>query len=360
MESRTILEEVYVEYLACSLGPTTATELARLSNGTLSHDQITRALAGAEHGSRELWAVVKPLVRQRSLADEHRGGALIIDDTIIAKPHSDPSEVIGWHFDHTENRCVKGMNLLTLFWQSAPAGSGGPANLPVGYEVVRKDAPMEPGGRATTRVDKNTLFRDLLRQARANGVPFETVLGDCWFASEENMEMIHQELGSRFVFALKGNRLAVPVSEDRRQAKWKRLTELGLEEDCACVVWLRGLSFPVAVLRHRYRNVDGSVVDVFLCTNAVELSAEQILALQKRRWSIEVYHKSLKQNAGVARAPLWSVRTLLNHLWASLCAYVRWERLKLRKSLNHFALNAKVRLAAQKRALEAFRDLSTA
>lgn len=360
MERRKILEEVYVEYLASSLGPTTAAELSRLSNGALSHDQITRALAGEEHGSRELWAVVKPLVRKRSLADEQRGAVVSIDDTIILKPHSDESEVIGWYFDHTENRCVKGVNLVTLFWESNPAGAGGPVRLPVGYEVVRKDPPQEPGGRATVRVDKNTLVRGLLRQAKANGVPFETVLSDCWFASEETLEMIHHELGSRFVFALKGNRLAVPVDENRRQAKWKRLTELGLEEDCARVVWLRGLSFPVAVVRHRYRNVDGSVVDVFLCTNDVELSAEQILTLQKRRWSIEVYHKSLKQNAGAARAPLWSVRTLLNHLWASLCAYVRWERLKLRKNLNHFALKAKIRLAAQKRALEAFRELSNA
>lgn len=41
----------------------TATELARLSSGQLSHDQITRALAGPAHGAHELWAKVKGLVR---------------------------------------------------------------------------------------------------------------------------------------------------------------------------------------------------------------------------------------------------------------------------------------------------------
>ena len=69
IDARTILEAVYVEYLACSVGAVTATELARLSGGQLSHDQITRAWARPAHGARELWAKVKPLEPAR-----HRQG----------------------------------------------------------------------------------------------------------------------------------------------------------------------------------------------------------------------------------------------------------------------------------------------
>ena len=352
MDARTILEEVYVEYLASSVGAVTATELARLSGGQLSHDQITRALAGPAHGARELWAKVKPLVRtaEKEAAGQ---GVLIIDDTIIAKPHSDESELVGWHFDHTVQRAVKGINLLTLFWQGAAA------RLPVGYALVQKRAPA-PGERPKPVMDKNTLFRDLARQSRANALSFRAVLADSWFASEANMELVHRELKTTFVFAVKGNRLAVRREEDRRTTPWTRIDALALEEDRPCAVWLRGLDFPVAVLRHRHRNVDGSEVDVYFVTNDLSLSGSDLLGLYQKRWQVECYHKSLKQNAAAARAPLWSVRTLANHLWASLCAYARWEALHMKTRLNHFALKAKIRFAAQQAALTAFRKLSTA
>ena len=278
---------------------------------------------------------------------------LIIDDTLIAKPHSDESELVGWHFDHTVNRAVQGVNLLTLFWQGASA------RLPVGYARVHKRA-CAPGERPKPVVDKNTLFRDLARQARANALSFRAVLADSWFASEANVELVHRELKSTFVFALKGNRLAVRAPHHRRTSPWTRIEELSLEEDTPGAVWLRGVEFPVAVRRHRHRNVDGSAVDVYFVTNELSLSGTDLLALHQKRWSVERYHKSLKQNAAVARAPLWSVRTLSNHWWASLCAYARWEALQIKTTLNHFALKAKVRFAAQHAALVTFRKLSTA
>ena len=352
MDARTILEEVYVEYLACSVGAVTATELARLSGGQLSHDQITRALAGPAHGARELWARVKPLVRAAE-AETAGHGVLIVDDTIIAKPHSDESALVGWHFDHTQGRAVKGINLLTLFWQGAST------RLPVGYALVQKRA-ATPGERPKPITDKNTLFRDLARQAKANTLSFRAVLADSWFASEANMELVHRELKRTFVFAVKGNRLAVRREEDRRTTPWTRIDALVLEEDTPCAVWLRGLDFPVTVLRHRHQNVDGSAVDVYFVTNELGLSGSDLLALYQKRWSVECYHKSLKQNAAAGRAPLWSVRTLANHLWASLCAYARWEALQLKTKLGHFALRNKVRFAAQQAALTAFRNLSTA
>ena len=352
MDVRTILEEVYVEYLACSVGAVTATELARLSGGQLSHDQITRALAGPAHGARELWAKVKPLVRAAE-AKAMGQGVLIVDDTIIHKPHSDESEIIGWHFDHTVNRAVKGLNLLTLFWQGAEV------RLPVGYALVQKRA-ATPGERPRPVTDKNTLCRELLRQARANTLSFRAVLADSWFASEANMQLVHQALKSTFIFAVKGNRLAVRREEDRRAQPWTRIDALDLEEDRPRAVWLRGVEFPVAVLRHRHTNVDGSGADVYFVTNELSLSGPDLLAFYQKRWQVECYHKSLKQNAGAGRAPLWSVRTLSNHLWASLCAYARWEALRLKTRLNHFALKAKVRFAAQQAALSAFRNLSTA
>jgi hypothetical protein len=51
---------------------------------------------------------------------------------------------------------------------------------------------------------------------------------------------------------------------------------------------------------------------------------------------VEEYHKSLKQNASLEKSPTHTVCTQSNHLFASLCGYIKLELLKLSNHLNHF------------------------
>jgi hypothetical protein len=70
-----------------------------------SHDQITCWLTAQTRTSAELWRLVKPLLR--TLA--HPAGALIVDDSIAAKPHTDESPLVCWRYDHKEGRNIKGI-----------------------------------------------------------------------------------------------------------------------------------------------------------------------------------------------------------------------------------------------------------
>ena len=76
MNKQAILD-IYSDYLLSSFGPTTATGLARLLDGALSHDEITRLLAGEAQSSAAWWQRVKPLVRQH----ERAAGVLLFDDS---------------------------------------------------------------------------------------------------------------------------------------------------------------------------------------------------------------------------------------------------------------------------------------
>lgn len=58
------LLDLYADYLISSFGPTTATGLSRLLGTSLSHDKITRVLAGQAMTSQNLWQIVAPLVKQ--------------------------------------------------------------------------------------------------------------------------------------------------------------------------------------------------------------------------------------------------------------------------------------------------------
>ena len=100
------LVDLYSDYLLSSFGATTATGLSDLLEGALSHDPITRFLSQQRFDSKTLRQLVKPMVR----AIEDDADVLIFDDTIQEKPHTDENELISWHFDHSKNRTVKGIN----------------------------------------------------------------------------------------------------------------------------------------------------------------------------------------------------------------------------------------------------------
>lgn len=80
-------------------------------------------------------------------------------------------------------------------------------------------------------------------------------------------------------------------------------------------------------------------------------------AIDRTRWTIEVYHKSLKQNASLERSPTRTVTTQTNHFFAALCGYIKLEMLKVSTTLNHFALKTKLYLQAAQVAFVALHEM---
>jgi IS4 transposase len=96
---------------------------------------------------------------------------------------------------------------------------------------------------------------------------------------------------------------------------------------------------------------------LFLVTSDTSLTYDGITSLYQKRWTIEPFHKSLKQNAALERSPAHTVRTQTNHIFASLCAFIKLEMLKRKSKLNHFALKARLYLHAVQSAFDALRLL---
>jgi hypothetical protein len=57
-------------------------------------------------------------------------------------------------------------------------------------------------------------------------------------------------------------------------------------------------------------------------------------------------HKSLKQNASLEKSPTRTETTQQNYFFASLCAYVKLEGMKIKRGVNHFALKSKIYMSA--------------
>ena len=117
--------DLYTDYLLSSFGQVTATGLSNLLDGSVSHDKITRMLSGEGFNSKNLWHEVKPLVRTHESED----ACLIFDDTIVSKPYTDENDLICWHWDHSNNRNEKGINLLTAFLHTQSVTSSDPLRI---------------------------------------------------------------------------------------------------------------------------------------------------------------------------------------------------------------------------------------
>jgi hypothetical protein len=110
------------------------------------------------------------------------------------------------------------------------------------------------------------------------------------------------------------------------------------------------VDFPLLLTKEVFTNKDGSVGVRYLVSSDLTLTCDQQTQLYQKRWSIEVYHKSLKQNASLEKSPTRTPTTQRNHFFASLCAYVKLEALKVKTGVGHFTLKSKIYLSAVKAA----------
>jgi len=342
--------DLYTDYLLSSFGQVSSTGLSALLDGSVSHDKITRMLSGQADCSKSLWKEVKPLVREHESED----ACLIFDDTIISKPYTDENDLICWHWDHSKNRNEKGINLLTAFYHTRSPIFSDALRVPVSFECVKKTVhftdPKTGKAKRKSEVTKNEMMRAMVKNAiEHQHLKFRYVLADSWFASSDNMLFIHK-LKKHFIMDMKSNRLCMFSTEDRNRGQWTSLDKLALQSKIPVKVWIKDLEIEVLLCKFIFTNKDGSTGEMYLVSDDLELSAEEFETLYKKRWSVEEYHKSLKQNASLAKSPTRTVTTQTAHLFASLLAYIKLERLKFVHKLNHFALKAKMYLAALKMA----------
>lgn len=334
------LQDLYTDYLISSFGPTTATGFSRLLKEEISHDQVTRFLASTAKTSADLWRIAKPLVRQVESDD----GVLALDDSIVEKPYTDENELICWHWDHSKNCNVKGINFLTAFYVTAQTG------LPVAFDLVTKteaylDAKTGKQKRRSS-VTKNERFRMLLHVCLHNQMRFSYVLSDSWYAAADNFKYIKHDLQKEFIMPLKSNRKVALSEEEKKHGQYQALSTLDLPEGTTRQMWLEAVDFPLLLAKQVFTNEDGSVGILYLVTSDLSLPYDRLTKLYQKRSSIEVFHKSLKQNASLEKSPTRTPTTQRNHFFASLCAYIRLERLRLGIGLNHFALKSKIYLSA--------------
>ena len=342
--------DIYTDYLISSVTYTTATGLASLLS--VKHDKITQALSKRDYDSSFLWKNVKPYVHE--MTQSSAPVFLYFDDSIEAKPYSDESELICWHFDHTVNRSVKGVNFLSALAQV------GDMRIPCAVEFVRKnkfETDSKSGKRKrVSEKTKNELFGEMISGC-SERFRFDYVLADSWYSSVENMALV-KSLGIDFIMALKCNRKVALSAEAKKEKDYISIESLQPGQQ-AVEIWVEDLNFPLLLTKQVFKNEDDTVGELYLACSDLSLSYDQINTHYKKRWGVEEFHKSVKSNVAFAKSPTKIIKTQTNHFVLSILAYAKLEGLKQRTGLNHFAMKTKLFLAAQRAALDELKKLQS-
>ena len=311
----------YIDMLIGSPEVVTATEAARVQpvrEKAPAHDAFTRLLHRLEPDPETLWRETRPLIRPAS-------GVLVIDDTTLDKPYARHMTPVTRHWSGKHHAVVQGINLVSLVW------SDGDVILPCDYRIYHKTG---------DGLTKNDHFAAMMETARQRGFQPECVLFDGWYASLDNLKQI-RGLGWTFLTRLKSNRLVRLAGGPAKSITQQPISETGTE------VWLPGFGL-IRVFRLVAPNGDTT----HWATNDLGMDELRRLMWAEWSWTIEEYHRGLKQNTGVEGCQCRSRRAQVNHIGMAVRAFVRLEWHRFTTGISWFEAKQRIIRDAVRRYIE--------
>jgi hypothetical protein len=305
-------EEDYIQFLLATPKVCSATEAARVQPDTPNapaHDAFTRLLHRIEPDPQTLWQEVHSLVNRSN-------GLLVLDDTVLDKPHAKYMGLVGPFWSGKHKRVVRGINLLSLVW------TDGDRVYPTDYRLV--DPAIRP------KVTKNDLFADLIRVAQTRGFSPRCVVFDSWYSGKDNLKVV-RSCGWTFLTQVRCNRKVNPDRTGNRPIEQCSIAATGT------IVHLEGFGL---VKAFRIATPDGGTEHWI--TNDLSMSEEARLALAEQAWGIEEYHRGLKQCTAVERCQVRMGQAQRVHIGCAIRAFVRLEWHRFTTGLNW--IEAKLRL----------------
>lgn len=286
-------KELYRTFLQASSVRYSGFALSEVSPEALSHDSVSRWLASKHFRPRDIYAEASPFINKEEPC------LLIGDDTVLAKPHSKKIDVVHYQYSGNVHDVVAGIGLVNLLWHGLKTET----SIPIDYRVY--DKPVD--GKT-----KNEHFCEMLKLAKKRGICPDAVVMDAWYSSLTNLKTI-RSMGWYWVTGLRRNR---KVNRD------VSLEDLAIPDE-GLKVHLRGYGW-IWVFRFvaKHGRTD------YIATNIESPSRERVAGIMKARWSVEVYHRELKQTCGIERCQSRTGRAQRNHICLAISAwfqkYKRW------------------------------------
>lgn len=284
-------KDLYCAFLQTTSQRYSATALSEISPVDISHDSVSRWLEYTNCQPKDIWEKAKGEVLNTE-------GIIIADDTVIDKSRSGKMELTAWQYSGAEHDIVKGIGVLNMLWKDENETLS-----PFDYRIYY---PPEDGK------TKNDHLREMLILAKKRGVDPNAVVADAWYSSLDNLKLI-RDLDWIWVMGLRKNR-----SVNHKE----KLEDLEIPEQ-GLLVHLRGYGW-ITVYKFVAKN---GRVD-YIGTNMENPTREKVDDLVNDRWSIEVFHRELKQTCGLECCQSHYGRAQRNHIGFSILTWMRKSQIR--------------------------------
>ncbi len=276
----------------------------------MSHDSVNRFLLRERYDPKDLLDEVK---LQINLV----GGTLSGDDTVIDKPHSDPSlaELIGYFWSGRHHRIVKGIQLITLYYTDLLGKS-----IPVNYRIYNKQEVKT----------KNDYLREMITEVLDWGVKPKMVTTDAWYSSLDNLRLLKNK-GLVFLVGIAKNRLVAIDGGKYTQVKELEIPESGL------LTYLKKLGY-VKVFRRTFKNESDRYYIMYLPDLDVtkQLTRMEFNEFHSIHWGIECYHRAIKQVCGISQFMVRTSEAIKTHFFCAIRAFTQLELMRAEELIENW------------------------
>ena len=268
----------------------------------LGHDSVNRFLLRERYTPEDLFNEVKG-----NLILE--GGTLSVDDTVIDKPYREPNktEFVGYFWSGKHKRTVKGINLITLYYTDIAGTS-----YPVNYRICDKQE----------NKTKNQYFIEMMHEVKRWGIKPAWVTGDCWYASLPNLKFLRNE-GVGFLFGIANNRTVSLERGTLIQVQTLSVPETGL------MVYLKEFGW-VQLFCQDFKN-EARYYVLFRpeLVMLLGLSWETFKQVHDKHWTIESFHRVIKQVCNIERFQVRNGEAIRNHIFCALRAFTKLQTMRI-------------------------------
>jgi hypothetical protein len=299
-----ITKKQYVEYLISTPKNCTCTYLAEHLE-EVSHDVVNDFLRQKRFMPRDVWKLVK-----ERIADS-KEACLIVDDSVHDKRYSRFIELVRMQYSGNEPRVIKGIGVVSLVHSAGKEADF----YPIDYRVYAPDVDGKT---------KNDHFQEMFINAvDQKQLQARTLLFDGWYASAENLKLIHRR--KRIFFTtLKNNRL-VSLNKGQGYIHLEGLEWTADRVAQGVVVQLKEVPFHVRLFKLVAPDGD---IDWIITNDLDETVTAQVAEDSSDvRWQVEELHRGLKQLTGSEKCQCRAARAQRNH---SACCYHAWVSLKVK------------------------------
>jgi Transposase DDE domain len=273
-----------------------------------SHDVVYREMsdyAGSDNTNAQLREIATSVLNQKNIY-------LILDDTKLPKIHAQEIEGLEVSRDGSSGQNLLGLSMITCLI------SDGTHQIPVeALPYVSKEL-------AGATYQTKTELGQIITKSVKSHFSIKRLLADAHYSTKQNIPWLHEQQTAYLMKFARHKKVTIGGKCDQLQ----KLLRLQKNSRTACI---RGEFEEVPCYFYVIKIEDGSTI--YLISNDL-IPLNEVLALYRIRWKIELFHRTAKQKFGLRECQMLSMEKQRQHVLFVMHAYAIAECIRNKEKID--------------------------